>query len=160
MTLYQVKLTSIDGKPMSMSRFTDRVLLIVNVASKCGYTPQYAGLEALYRKHQRQGLTVLGFPCDQFGNQEPGDEASIQEFCSLTYDVSFPMFAKTDVNGPGTHPLFAILKAAKPGLLGTEAIKWNFTKFLVGRDGTVRKRYGPTDTPESIEPDIVSLLTT
>ncbi|MEZ4413743.1 MAG: glutathione peroxidase [Gemmatimonadales bacterium] len=158
MTLYQIKVTTIDGTSIPMSTYKGRVLLIVNVASKCGFTPQYAGLDALYRKYKERGLTVLGFPCDQFGNQEPGDEAEIKKFCSLTYDVTFPMFSKIEVNGPGTHPLYAHLKAARPGLLGTEAIKWNFTKFLVGRDGAVLKRYASTDTPDDIEPDIVPLL--
>ena len=158
MTLYDIKVTTIDGKTIPMSQYKDRVLLIVNVASKCGYTPQYAGLDALYRRYKGKGLTVLGFPCDQFGNQEPGDDEAIKEFCSLTYDVTFPMFSKIEVNGPGAHPLYAHLKAARPGLLGTEAVKWNFTKFLVDRDGSVRKRYGPTDTPDAIEPDIVALL--
>ena len=159
MSLYDIALTTIDGKPASMAKYKDRVLLVVNVASKCGYTPQYAGLEALYRKYKRRGLTVLGFPCDQFGHQEPGDEDAIQAFCSLTYDVTFPMFAKIDVNGPGTHPLYRHLKAARKGLLGTEAVKWNFTKFLVGRNGRVLRRYGPTDTPEAIESDLIPLLT-
>jgi glutathione peroxidase len=158
MSLYQIKVTTIDGASIPMSTYKGRVLLIVNVASKCGFTPQYAGLDALYRKYKGRGLTVLGFPCDQFGHQEPGDEAAIREFCSLTYDVTFPMFSKIEVNGPGTHPLYAHLKAAQPGLLGTEAIKWNFTKFLVGRDGTVLKRYASADTPDDIEPDIVALL--
>ncbi|HMU62683.1 MAG TPA: glutathione peroxidase [Gemmatimonadales bacterium] len=158
MSLYQIKVTTIDGKSIPMSTYKGRVLLIVNVASKCGFTPQYAGLDALYRKYKGRGLTVLGFPCDQFGHQEPGDEAAIKEFCSLTYDVTFPMFSKIEVNGPGTHPLYAHLKAAQPGLLGTEAIKWNFTKFLVGRDGAVLKRYASADTPDDIEPDIVALL--
>ena len=158
MNLYRIKVTTIDGQTIPMSTYKGRVLLIVNVASKCGYTPQYAGLDALYRKHERRGLTVLGFPCDQFGNQEPGDDASIKEFCSLTYDVSFPMFSKIDVNGAGAHPLYVHLKAAKPGLLGTEGVKWNFTKFLVDRGGAVIKRYAPTDTPEAIEPDVVALL--
>lgn len=159
MSLYDIALTTIDGKPASMAKYKDRVLLVVNVASKCGYTPQYAGLEALYRKYKRRGLTVLGFPCDQFGHQEPGDEDAIKSFCSLTYDVTFPMFAKIDVNGPGTHPLYRHLKAARKGLLGTEAVKWNFTKFLVGRNGRVLRRYGPTDTPEAIESDLIPLLT-
>jgi len=158
MTLYDIAVTTIDGKSIPMSTYKGRVLLIVNVASKCGFTPQYAGLDALYRKYKRRGLTVLGFPCDQFGHQEPGDEAAIKEFCSLTYDVTFPMFSKIEVNGPGTHPLYVYLKAARPGLLGTEAIKWNFTKFLVGRDGSVVKRYASADTPDDIEPDIVALL--
>ncbi len=158
MNLYRIKVTTIDGQTIPMSTYKGRVLLIVNVASKCGYTPQYAGLDALSRTYERRGLTVLGFPCDQFGNQEPGDDASIKEFCSLTYDVSFPMFSKIDVNGADAHPLYVHLKAAKPGLLGTEGIKWNFTKFLVDRGGAVVKRYAPTDTPEAIEPDIVALL--
>jgi len=157
--LYDIKVTTIDGAEKTMSAWKGRVLLIVNVASKCGYTPQYAGLEALYRKYKKQGLTVLGFPCDQFGHQEPDDEAAIKAFCSLTYDVTFPMFAKIEVNGPGTHPLYAYLKAARRGLLGTTAIKWNFTKFLVARDGTVLRRYASTDGPEKVEPDIVRLLT-
>lgn len=158
MTLYDIKVTTIDGKTIPMSTYKGRILLIVNVASKCSYTQQYAGLDALYRNYKSKGLTVLGFPCDQFGNQEPGDEQAIQRFCSLTYDVTFPMFSKIEVNGSGTHPLYVHLKAAKPGLLGTEAIKWNFTKFLVGPDGTVLKRYAPTDTPDDIEPDIVARL--
>lgn len=158
MTLYDIKVTTIDGKTIPMSTYKGRILLIVNVASKCSYTQQYAGLDALYRKYKSKGLTVLGFPCDQFGNQEPGDEQAIQRFCSLTYDVTFPMFSKIEVNGSGTHPLYVHLKAAKPGLLGTEAIKWNFTKFLVGPDGTVLKRYAPTDTPDDIAPDIVARL--
>jgi glutathione peroxidase len=157
-SIYDIEVTRIDGKRELMRAYKGRVLLIVNVASKCGYTPQYAGLEALYRKHNRRGLTILGFPCDQFGNQEPGDEREIQQFCSLSYDVTFPMFAKIEVNGAGTHPLYRHLKAAKKGLLGTEAVKWNFTKFLVGRDGTVLRRYAPTDTPDRIEPDLIPLL--
>ena len=158
MSLYDIDLTTIDGKPASMAKYKDRVLLVVNVASKCGYTTQYAGLEALYRKYKRRGLTVLGFPCDQFGHQEPGDEDAIKAFCSLTYDVTFPMFAKIDVNGPGAHPLYRHLKAARKGLLGTEAVKWNFTKFLVGRNGRVLRRYAPTDTPDAIEADLIPLL--
>ena len=158
MSLYDIDLTTIDGKPASMAKYKDRVLLVVNVASKCGYTTQYAGLEALYRKYKKRGLTVLGFPCDQFGHQEPGDEDAIKAFCSLTYDVTFPMFAKVDVNGPGTHPLYRHLKSARKGLLGTEAVKWNFTKFLVGRNGRVLRRYAPTDTPEAIESDLIALL--
>jgi glutathione peroxidase len=157
-SIYDIEVTRIDGKRELMRAYNGRVLLIVNVASKCGYTPQYAGLEALYRKHHRRGLTILGFPCDQFGSQEPGDEREIQQFCSLSYDVTFPMFAKIEVNGAGTHPLYRQLKAAKKGLLGTEAVKWNFTKFLVGRDGTVLRRYAPTDTPDQIEPDLIPLL--
>jgi len=132
--------------------------LIVNVASQCGFTSQYAGLEALYRKFRERGFTVLGFPCDQFGHQEPGNEAQIKEFCSLTYDVSFPLFAKIEVNGPNTHPLYQYLKNARPGVLGSEAIKWNFTKFLVDKDGAVLDRYAPTNRPENIEADIAPRL--
>ncbi|GIX40175.1 MAG: glutathione peroxidase [Silanimonas sp.] len=131
---------------------------MVNTASKCGFTPQYAGLEQLWKDYGAKGLVVLGFPCDQFGHQEPGDEAEIRQFCSLTYDVSFPMFAKVDVNGPKAHPLFDWLKREKAGFLGTEGIKWNFTKFLVGRDGRVLKRYAPTDKPESLRKDIEQAL--
>lgn len=149
---------NIEGKPQRLSDYQGKVLLIVNVASKCGFTPQYRGLEALWRKYEDQGLVILGFPCDQFGHQEPGDEAEIQSFCSMTYDVSFPMFAKIEVNGAGAHPLYQHLKAEAPGLLGTEGVKWNFTKFLVDRSGKVVKRYAPTDKPEAIEPDIVALL--
>lgn len=158
MDLYDIKVATIGGATRRMAAYKDQVLLIVNVASKCGYTPQYAGLERLHRAYHARGLTVLGFPCDQFGHQEPGDEAAIKEFCSLTYDVTFPMFAKIDVNGPDAHPLFSYLKTARKGLLGTEAVKWNFTKFLVGRDGAVLRRYAPTDTPKQIEIDILPLL--
>jgi len=134
------------------------VLLVVNVASRCGFTPQYAGLEALYRAYRERGFTVLGFPCNQFGGQEPGDADEIRDFCSTRYTVSFPMFAKIEVNGPNAHPLYQYLKSAQPGLLGTEAIKWNFTKFLVGRDGGVLRRYAPNDTPEAIGRDLAPLL--
>lgn len=158
-TVYDFQAADLDGKEHPLAEFKGKALLVVNVASKCGFTPQYTGLEALYRKYKRHGLTVLGFPCDQFGHQEPGDEDAIKAFCSLTYDVTFPMFAKIDVNGPGTHPLYRHLKAARKGLLGTEAVKWNFTKFLVGRNGRVLRRYGPTDTPEAIESDLIPLLT-
>lgn len=158
MSLYDIEVTTIDGKSISMAKYKNRVLLVVNVASKCGYTPQYAGLDKLYRTYKAKGLTVLGFPCDQFGNQEPGDEQEIKAFCSLTYDVTFPMFAKIEVNGPDAHPLYRHLKAAKSGVLGTSSVKWNFTKFLVGRNGKVLRRYGPTDTPEAIESDLIPLL--
>jgi glutathione peroxidase len=141
-----------------MTEYKGKVLLIVNVASACGFTPQYAGLEALWRKYRERGLVVLGFPCNQFGAQEPGDDAAIGEFCSLTYDVTFPMFAKVDVNGDATHPIFAFLKAGAPGILGTEGIKWNFTKFLVGRDGKVADRYASTHKPEDMSGDIERLL--
>jgi len=142
-----------------MESYKGRVLLVVNTASKCGFTPQYAGLETLYRKYGPQGLTVLGFPCDQFAHQEPGNEAEIQNFCSTKYDVTFPMFAKVDVNGAHTHPLWAFLKKEKTGLLGG-AIKWNFTKFLVDREGTVLERFPPTTSPDSMAPRIEKLLAT
>ncbi|MBS1241280.1 MAG: glutathione peroxidase [Gemmatimonadetes bacterium] len=158
MSLYRIEATAIDGTPRSLGEWRGQVLLIVNVASKCGFTPQYTGLETLYRRYRERGFAVLGFPCDQFGHQEPGDEAEIQRFCSLTYDVTFPLFAKVEVNGPGTHPLYRHLKSAKKGLLGSGAIKWNFTKFLVDRDGTVVRRYGPNDTPEQIEKDLLPLI--
>ena len=157
-SIYDFTATDIDGTQRSLGEFKGKVLLLVNVASKCGFTPQYTGLEAVYRRHKDAGLVVLGFPCDQFGHQEPGNEAEIKNFCSLTYDVSFPMFAKVDVNGAKAHPLFQWLKSEKSGLLGLEGIKWNFTKFLVGKDGTVLKRYAPTDTPEKIGKDLAKLL--
>ena len=145
-----ILLTTIDGKAETLGAFDGKALLIVNVASKCGFTPQYAGLEALYRRFRDRGFAVLGFPCDQFGHQEPGDEAEIASFCSLTYDVTFPMFAKIEVNGAERPSALQALKKAAPGLLGTEAIKWNFTKFLVDRKGKVVRRYAPTDKPESL----------
>jgi len=157
-SIYDFEVTTIDGRTRKLSVYRGKTLLIVNVASKCGFTPQYAGLEALYRRYKDKGFVTLGFPCDQFGHQEPGDEAEIKRFCSLTYDVTFPLFAKIDVNGDDAHPLFEYLKSEKKGILGSEAIKWNFTKFLVGKDGVVLKRYAPTDPPESIEPDLLSLL--
>ena len=150
MDIYGFEVRDIDGKPVRMDRYKGEVLLVVNVASECGYTPQYRGLEALYQQYHAQGFEVLGFPCDQFGRQEPGNEAQIREFCSVNYGVSFPMFAKLEVNGAGAHPLYQFLKAAKPGVLSTEAIKWNFTKFLVARDGAVLHRYAPADEPESL----------
>lgn len=158
MSIYDISVTTIDGQQQTMADYRNKTLLIVNVASQCGMTPQYAGLETLWRTHRDAGLVVLGFPCDQFGNQEPGTEAEIAQFCSRTYDVTFPMFAKIDVNGNDTHPLYGLLKSAKPGVLGIEMIKWNFTKFLVDADGQVRERYAPSATPESIEPDIVACL--
>lgn len=157
-TAFDFSATDIEGKERALSEFRGKALLVVNTASKCGFTPQYAGLEQLWRDYGAKGLVVLGFPCDQFGHQEPGDEAEIRQFCSLTYDVSFPMFAKVDVNGPKAHPLFNWLKSEKAGFLGTEGIKWNFTKFLVGRDGKVLKRYAPTDKPESLRQDIEKAL--
>ncbi len=157
-TVHDFSARTLEGVEQPLSAYDGKVLLVVNVASKCGFTPQYEGLEALYRKLAPRGFAVLGFPCDQFGHQEPGDEAEIRSFCSLNYDVTFPLFAKVDVNGDGAHPLYRHLKKAAPGLLGSEAIKWNFTKFLVDREGNVVKRYAPTDKPESIEKDIVPLL--
>ncbi len=156
--LYKLSAKALDGTPRPMKDCKGRVLLFVNVASGCGFTPQYAGLEALWRKYGERGLTVLGFPCNQFGGQEPGNEAAIGEFCSLNYEVSFPMFAKVDVNGDGTHPVFAFLKAGAPGLLGSEGIKWNFTKFLVDREGRVVGRYAPAHKPEDIAADIEKVL--
>ncbi|MBK6422720.1 MAG: glutathione peroxidase [Gemmatimonadetes bacterium] len=157
-SLYDIPVHTLDGAPTTLAPYRGKVLLIVNVASQCGFTPQYAGLEALHRAHQQRGLAVLGFPCDQFGHQEPGDAAEIRRFCARTYDVTFPLFSKIEVNGPGAHPLYDLLKEARPGLLGSTAIKWNFTKFLVGADGVVLARYAPTDTPEQIERDILPLL--
>jgi len=158
MPLYDIPVTSIDGTAGTLVGYRGQVLLIVNVASKCGFTPQYAGLEALYRRYRDQGFAILGFPCDQFAHQEPGDETEIMNFCSLNYDVTFPLYSKIEVNGDNAHPLYVLLKKARPGLFGSEAIKWNFTKFLVDRSGAVVKRYGPTDTPEQIEPDLRALL--
>jgi glutathione peroxidase len=152
-TVYSIPVTTIDGHDATLDSYRGQVLLIVNVASQCGFTPQYTGLEALYRRHHEKGFEILGFPCNQFGGQEPGTAEEIRQFCALAYDVTFPMFAKVDVNGPDEHPLYAILKSQAPGVLGSTAVKWNFTKFLVGRDGTVLKRYAPRDTPEDIEAD-------
>lgn len=146
------------GGQVPLADYRGQVLLIVNVASKCGFTPQYAGLEALYRRYADRGFAVLGFPCNQFGNQEPGDDDQIAAFCSTSYDVTFPVFAKIEVNGPRADPLYAWLKKAKPGLMGTGSIKWNFTKFLVGRDGHVVRRYAPTAKPEDIARDVEALL--
>ena len=157
-TAYDFSAKTLEGTELSLDSYRGKAMLVVNTASKCGFTPQYTGLEKLWRKYQDKGLVVLGFPCDQFGHQEPGDEAEIKNFCSLTYDVSFPMFSKIEVNGAGAHPLYKWLKSEKAGLLGLEGIKWNFTKFLVGRDGQVLKRYAPTDTPEKIEKDLAAVL--
>jgi glutathione peroxidase len=158
MKLYDINLVTIDGKSQKMDVYRGKTLLIVNVASQCGFTPQYAGLQALYDKFKDRGLVVLGFPCDQFGHQEPGGEAEIEQFCTRNFGVTFPMFAKIEVNGPNAHPLYTYLKSKKPGILGTEAIKWNFTKFLVDSDGTVVKRYAPSDNPEAIEADLEARL--
>ena len=158
-SLYDIDAQTVGGDTQSLGVYRGKTILIVNVASHCGFTPQYAGLEALFRKYKDQGLVVLGFPCNQFGRQEPGTEAEIQRFCTSSYEVTFPLFAKIDVNGPATHPLYEHLKSSRPGLLGTEAIKWNFTKFLVNAQGDVVARYAPSDTPEKIERDLVKLLT-
>ena len=157
-TLADFTLPLLDGTAQPLAEFAGKVVLVVNVASKCGLTPQYAGLEALYRRYSDQGFVVLGFPCNQFAEQEPGSAEEIAQFCSLTYDVSFPMFGKIDVNGADAHPLYTWLKRSAPGVMGTEGIKWNFTKFLVGRDGLVVERFAPTDEPESIAPAIERLL--
>jgi glutathione peroxidase len=157
-TAYDFTARDIDGHERALREFDGQVLLIVNVASKCGFTPQYQGLEALWRKHRERGFSVLGFPCDQFGHQEPGDEAEIKQFCALTYDVTFPLFAKVEVNGAGTHALYRWLKAEQPGVLGTEAIKWNFTKFLVDRAGRAVRRYAPNDTPATIDESLEPML--
>ena len=157
-TLYDFTVDDIQGEPISLDRYRGKVVLVVNTASKCGFTPQYKGLESLYRKYRDRGLEVLGFPCNQFGAQEPGSEQEIATFCETNYDVTFPMFAKIDVNGNAAAPVYRFLKQEKPGLLGTQAIKWNFTKFLVGRDGNVVARYAPNDTPDSLEADVAKAL--
>jgi glutathione peroxidase len=153
-SVYDFSAQTLNGKARKMSDFKGKVLLVVNTASKCGFTPQYAGLEDLYKKYKERGLVVLGFPSNQFGEQEPGPDSEIAEFCEVNYGVTFPMFSKVDVNGDGAHPLFKYLTSSKKGLLGSQAIKWNFTKFLVGRDGTVIERYAPTTKPEDIASDI------
>jgi len=158
MGVYDFEAKTIDGTTEKLDAYQGKVLLVVNVASKCGFTPQYKGLEAIYKRNKDKGLVVLGFPCDQFGHQEPGDENEIKNFCSLSYDVSFPMFAKIKVNGEEAHPLYQYLKSQEKGFLGTEFIKWNFTKFLVDKSGKVIKRYAPNETPEAIEKDILPLL--
>ncbi len=155
-TGFQVK--GADGQPVDLSAYAGKVLLIVNTASKCGFTPQYKGLEALHRDYADRGFEVLGFPCNQFGSQEPGDAAEIADFCTVNYDVTFPVFAKVDVNGSGADPLFDRLRNDAPGLMGTTSIKWNFTKFLVDRAGNTVRRYAPNDTPESLKADIEKLL--
>ncbi|HEU5217421.1 MAG TPA: glutathione peroxidase [Gemmatimonadales bacterium] len=157
-SIHDYSARTITGETLPLSVYAGRVCLIVNVASQCGFTPQYRGLEALYRRLEHRGLTVLGFPCNQFGRQEPGDETAIREFCSLNFGVSFPLFARIDVNGPSAHPLYRYLTSRRPGLLGTRSIKWNFTKFLVDRSGVVRGRYGPSREPSTLEPEIVRLL--
>lgn len=156
--VYEFNAKTIDGTEQSLNEYAGKTLLVVNVASKCGFTPQYTGLESLYRKFKDKGLVILGFPCDQFGHQEPGDADEIKNFCSTKFDVSFPLFAKIDVNGSNAHPLYQHLKRAAPGVLGTEGVKWNFTKFLVDKQGKVVRRYGSMDSPESIERDIARIL--
>ncbi|MGE3611588.1 MAG: glutathione peroxidase [Bacteriovoracaceae bacterium] len=155
--IYEFKVKDINGEEVSLEKYKGKLLLIVNVASQCGFTPQYKGLESLYQE-LKDKVEVLGFPCNQFGAQEPGDAEEIKKFCSLTYDVHFPMFAKIDVNGANTAPLYQFLKSEKPGILNSEAIKWNFTKFLVNQKGEVVKRYAPTDSPEKIKEDLKKLL--
>jgi glutathione peroxidase len=158
MTVHDYSAKTIDGEDRTLSDYKGQVMVIVNTASKCGFTPQYKGLETMFREFRGRGLVVLGFPCDQFGHQEPGDENEIKKFCSLNYDVSFPMFSKVAVNGDHAHPLFKYLKNEAPGLLGSRGIKWNFTKFLVDKSGKVLKRYGSVAKPESIIKDIEKLL--
>lgn len=158
MSIYEFEVKTIGGETITMDAFKDKVLLIVNVASKCGFTEQYAGLESLYQKYKDKGLVVLGFPCNQFMNQEPLSEDEIKSFCSLTYGVTFPMFAKIDVNGENAHPLYKYLKESKKGLVGSEAIKWNFTKFLVDKSGVIINRFAPATKPESLELDILLYL--
>jgi glutathione peroxidase len=158
MNIFDFQANLLDGTPADLSQWRGKVILIVNTASECGFTPQYAGLEELYREFKERGLVVLGFPCNQFGKQEPGSEAQIGAFCIDKFGVTFPMFAKIDVNGEEAHPLYKFLKQQAPGVLGTEGIKWNFTKFLINKDGSVFKRYAPQTKPEEIAGDIERLL--
>ena len=157
-TAYDFEARQIDGKDIALSAFKGQVMLIVNTASKCGFTPQFGGLEELHKAYADKGLAVLGFPCNQFGSQDPGANSDIAEFCQLNYGVSFPMMGKVDVNGPQAHPLYKWLSAEAPGLLGSKSIKWNFTKFLVGKDGQVIRRYAPTDKPAGLAKDIETAL--
>ena len=158
MNIYDFKALSTDGKEISFSDYKGKALLIVNVASRCGYTPQYEGLENLYKKYGARTFLVLGFPCNQFGGQEPGSDSEIKSFCEKKYGVTFPLFAKIEVNGPLAHPLYAWLVKARPGIFGTEAVKWNFTKFLIDPQGSPVKRYAPSDKPEAIEKEIEQIL--
>jgi glutathione peroxidase len=158
MSVYPFKAKTLDGREASLSEYQGKALLIVNVASRCGFTPQYEGLEKLYEKYKGQGFEVLGFPCNQFGAQEPGTETEIRQFCDLNYGVKFPLFAKVDVNGANAHPLYKYLTSEKPGILGTEAIKWNFTKFLIGKNGEPIRRYASATTPEGLEKDVEAAL--
>ena len=155
---YQLSAVSLQGQPVAMSEYRDKVVLVVNTASKCGFTYQYEGLQALYNKYKDRGLVILGFPCNQFGEQEKGSSDDIQEFCQLNYGVDFQMFEKIEVNGPNTHPIYEFLKKGKAGFLGSKKIKWNFTKFLINKDGKVLKRFGSVTKPEKIEQEIVKLL--
>jgi glutathione peroxidase len=157
MSIYDHQVKNINGKDVSLSDYKGKVLLVVNTASECGLTPQYEGLEELYKKY-KDNLEILAFPCNQFGGQEPGDEEKIKEFCNLRFNISFPLFAKIEVNGENTHPLYNYLKQEAPGLMGTKKIKWNFTKFLIDKEGNVIKRFAPTSTPESLEDDIKKLF--
>jgi len=157
-SVYEFEVKDIDGKLISLKKYEGKVLLIVNVASKCGFTPQYTELEQIYKEYKGQGLEILGFPCNQFGAQEPGNEEEIKQFCSLTYDVSFPLFAKVDVNGSEESPFYTFLKESLPGILGTKAIKWNFTKFLVDRSGKPVQRFAPNDKPLDLVNDIKKYL--
>lgn len=157
-SFYDFSAKTLAGTEQSMADYQGKVVMVVNTASKCGFTPQYKGLEALYEKYKDQGLVILGFPCNQFGKQEPGESADISEFCELNFGVTFPLFEKIDVNGAGAHPIYAWLKTEAPGLFGTEGIKWNFTKFLLGRDGKVLDRYAPKDKPEAMAADIEAAL--
>lgn len=157
-SIYDFEALSIDGKPVALEQFRGKALLIVNTASACGFTPQFGGLEKLHQTYGERGLVVLGFPCNQFGSQDPGSNEEIGAFCQKNYGVSFPMMSKIDVNGSGAHPLYQWLTAEAPGLLGSKAIKWNFTKFLVGKDGRVVKRYAPQDAPEKLASDIEAAL--
>ena len=156
--IYQFQATLNNGQEIKFEDYAGKVLLIVNTASKCGFTPQYEGLQEIYDQYQEQGLVVLGFPCDQFGHQEPGSDSEIEQFCSLKFNVNFPLFKKIEVNGDNTHPLYNYLKSAAPGVLGTKGIKWNFTKFLVDKQGTVTKRYASTTKPAELSGDIEALL--
>ncbi len=157
-TVYDFSARSLSGEEIPLSKYRNKVLLIVNTASKCGFTPQYSGLQKLHETYGDRGFEVLAFPCNQFGRQEPGEAEEIRNFCSLNYHVTFPMFAKVDVNGSGAHPLFKFMKRAKRGFLGSQAIKWNFTKFLIDRDGSVVKRVAPTTKPEALQASIEALL--
>lgn len=158
MSIYDFLVVTIDGEEKTLEEYKSQVMLVVNVASRCGFTGQYEGLESIYKKYLRRGFVILGFPCNQFGGQEPGSEKEIKEFCTSRFGVGFPMFSKVEVNGPNTHPLFTYLKSNRRGILGGQAIKWNFTKFLIDRNGEVMKRYAPQISPTVIQKDIESLL--